>query len=228
MKLPIDRYTRAVLKENILFLIPSIVFIGVLFLFLPGQISDYQELLNKKNMLENDVVRLEKKRIVIYSFNATEIKDLATTLNTLLPQKEDFFSIFQALDNISAQTGFVITSYTITPSENASGKLALTVSATGTPDAFMKFLENYQYKSGRLITMDSIQFVPSTSQSAISVNFYSKEIKVAESDNIPKIDKKLIEKIKSINADLKSSGKAKELPSELNTKYSPKSNPFEL
>ncbi len=224
MKKIINKYTIRLIKENIIYLMSGIVFILLLAFVLPGQITDYQALRKTNQKLVGEISQLERKKAIIASFDSDEIDGLVKTLNTLLPQSEDYFSIFYALDAISQQTNFLINGLTISFDSGSPEELTVDVETLGTSETFVAFLEDYIYKSGRLITMDSIEYDPTLPSTSLSLHFYSKKIEVSEVKNTPTIDNKRFELIRQINADLTDLFPLSDgVPT---TEYSPKKNPF--
>lgn len=226
MKIKIDNFTKSLLREKVLYFVSFAVFLLILIFFIPSQIADYENLSHKIDDVKIEISKLEKKDAVIRSYSVDEVNKLIEVLNRLVPQSEDYFSIFQTLDKLSADTGFKIVSYSIGLSEGNSGKISLSIGSEGTPDSLLNFLERYQYEGGRLITMDSIKFQPNTSLSRLAVNLYSKDIKVRGSQTIPKIDQKIIDEVRKISDKI---GNVGTLNNDLkvSTDYATKPNPFE-
>lgn len=226
MKQLIDRYTFHLVKRNLIYFVSFFIFILLAIFILPIQIRDFLLFKEKNHTLIGEVADLERKRIVISSFDTDEIERLLLTLNTLLPQKEDYFSIFPALDNLSQLTGVVITGFTLPFSQTQqTEKLALTVGIEGAPESLVNFLENYHYRGGRLVTVDQISYSPSASQLSLVLNFHAKETKVQEVDAVPNIDKARLNLIKRINQEL---GGIFTSPTDepINPDYSVRDNPF--
>lgn len=227
MKKIIDRYTGRLIKENFIYLVSAVVFIFLTIFILPGQILDYQTITKENKGLAEEIAQLERKRAIVASFDEDEIDQLIATLNTLLPQSEDYYSIFYALGAISQQTNFVITGLSIVFDSGSPEELVVEVATAGSPEAFITFLENYTYKSGRLITMDSIDYDPVSSATSLSLHFHSKKIVTQEVKSIPVIDKSRFELTKRINADLNDILIQSDATSEA-TDYPVRKNPFGL
>ncbi|HLD26522.1 MAG TPA: hypothetical protein VJB63_01000 [Patescibacteria group bacterium] len=225
MKKIISRYTFRLIKENYIYLISLFVFILLLSLVLPGQITDYQTSKKENQQLVEEIAQLEKKKVIIASFDSDEIDQLIKTLNTILPQTEDYFSIFYALDVFSQQTNFTITGLGISFDAHSSEELTVDVQTAGSSEAFITFLENYIYKSGRLITLDSITYEPSTPATSLSLHFYSKKIEASEVKKPPVIEKNRFELVRRIHADLNDLFPPFD-DSAPSTEYTAKQNPF--
>lgn len=227
MKRIMSKYTLRLIKENILYLVSALVFILLLALVLPGQIDDYQKSKETNQQLLEEISQLEKKKALVASFDSDEIDQLVKTLNTILPQSEDYFSIFYALDAFSQQTNFIITGVSISFDNNSPEELTVDVQTAGASEAFITFLENYIYKSGRLITMDSITYEPNVPSTSLSLHFYSKKIEASEVKQVPVIDKSRFELVRRMNADLNDLFTPLDISSSP-TDYTTRENPFSI
>lgn len=229
MKHIVDTYTLRLAKENILFIVVFIFFLMVIIFFIPFQIRNYYNYQEKIKLLEQDINQLARKKSIIFSINPKESNSLVQTLNSLIPPSEDYFSIFSTLENISSKTGFRIVSYSIKISQKPKDKIVVKVNGEGTPDSFLKFLESYQYKGSRLITMDNIEFSPGNFKTSLALNFYTKEMKNLQSVTNLMLDKRTREKIKKINQETEFTSQISSLEGELGElEYPTKQNPFAL
>lgn len=231
MRKLIDFYTFQLVKQNFIYFLSFVVLILLAVFVLPPQIKDFTSFKEKNKTLTQEVADLERKRAIVASVDTDEIEDLIVTLNTLLPQREDYFSIFSVLENLSQLTDFRITGFSL--SLNASGqsadvanKLALQVTTDGSPEAFSTFLESYQYKGGRLITMESVNYSPETLQTSLTLNFYSQKIEVKDVEEPLRIDKSRLELIKKINDELNTILPESSDEEPIDTNYPTSENPF--
>lgn len=206
MELKIDPYTLQLVKENRPYIVSLVIFLILLALIIPLQAKDYFGYQDKIDKLNKEITELERKKTIIYSFAPDEADQLIETLNILLPVSEDYFSISTALQRLSNQTGFKIVSYAINFQEKRKDKVAIVIEGEGTPDALLNFLENYQYKGGRLITMNEISFSPSTSKTSLTLNFYAKDVKIKTRQTTPKIDKEMVDLVTKISQAITSGG----------------------
>ncbi len=157
----IDRYTLALIKENFPFLLLLIVSVFILFFIKNYYFQTYRKNLTKLKEVKFEVERLEnsKNKIENLNFNQDKIDKYFQIINILLPNKENIFTIISALENLSSSTGFYISNYSLTPSlEKKSGEVEVVVNGFGNKESFMKLLENYNFSSGRLITMDKLNY----------------------------------------------------------------------
>ncbi len=145
-------------------------------------------------------------------------------LLSIIPNKEDYFTIILALEKLSLDTGFIIDKYTILLNETTSNKLALSVEGTGDPAAFLKFLQQYQYEGGRLITNEKMEFsTANVGQTKLSLNFYNKPLQQTE-QKIDPIKPQDINVIKEIQE--KVAIQYTDTAAEEDLNYETKVNPF--
>jgi len=225
----LDDYTLHLIKENFLFISILVFFLIVTIFFIPVQVKNYYDYQSKIKLLEQDINQLARKKVVVSSIDPQESENLIQVLNTLIPMGEDYFSMLSTLENISAKTGFRIVSYSIKISEKPQDKIVIKVSGEGASDSFLKFLESYQYKGGRLITMDNIQFSPGNFKSTLELNFYTKDIKnLSQVENLV-VDKQIRDKIKKIGEEIQSTPSVSTTEGEFKEiEYVTKENPFTL
>lgn len=223
----IDPYTLRLIRENLFYFFSLIISILVLVYVFNYQIRDFFSYQKKISDINQELTELQTKREIVYSYKPEELDVLIKTINALLPQQEDYFSIMSAIENISSRTGFRVLSYAVRFSQASRDKVTLEVEGYGTPDALIQFLQNYQYQGGRLITMDEIEFAPQSQKTSFTLNFYAKEAKISSSGPL-KIDKKIIDLVKKISGELSLSTTASTLEGQIEEIYSPKQNPFGL
>lgn len=209
---------------------PGLIAIGVVMLLFGLIIFTYRlniEDNDKLMLLEREVADLDRKATILKS-NQSLAKEQLTAYNQvlaqLIPEKEDYFSIIYALEELSAKTGFTITGYTINLSNSTKEKYSVTVQGNGDANSFLQFLKTYQFAGGRLVTNEKIEF--STDEAGkikLSLNFYNKKVPTdADTVNpITQTDLALMEQVKKKTTFVIKSG-------ELTTveEYPVKTNPF--
>ena len=178
-KLKIDPFVFRLIKENGAYLTvigTAAILILVAFILFAVKIVDYQ---TQIAAIETEAAELTKKRDIIrYSDILAEggidVQRMSTLLSLLTPNQEDYFSILSALDRLSADTGFIVKSYTINLSTKDPKKLSLQIVGSGDTQAFLSFLKSYNFGGGRLMTMDKINFESAGAEEIkLSVNFYT-------------------------------------------------------
>lgn len=159
----IDKYTLALIRENLPFLLLLAVNFLILIFLKNYYFQNYKKNLTRLAELETEVNRLikAKQKFANLKFPKEKLDLYFTAVNNLVPEKENAFSIISALENLSSSTRFYITSYSINFPKLQEAKVntvEVVVSGSGDPEAFSKLLEEYNFTSGRLITMDKLNF----------------------------------------------------------------------
>ena len=208
---------------NLILIIFLIVFFNRQFNFLNQQ----------KDTIANEIKKLnEKKDLILFSENLKtknlDIDKLNKIFFLLLPNSQDYFSIILALESISKKTNFVVTSYSLNPKESSSNRLSISITGFGDRNAFLNFVENYNFISNRLITIDKLEFSESNlnPDKKISLNFYidNKNKKEGFFYKLDKKDLELINKILSkinLEEDIESNNQ-----DSISLEYEKKTNPF--
>lgn len=160
------------------------------------------------------------------SLTEDQIKEYNKLLASLIPETEDFFSIIYALEEISNASQFIITNYEINISKTTREKLTITAEGRGDSEAFLNFLQEYQFAGGRLVTSDRIQYGGAGSGSTkITLNFYSKRFSFNETVQVPQLSKEEIQKLEDIKQKVKFQFSSTDYQTT-NTDYATKKDPF--
>ena len=114
-----------------------------------------------------DIVKKNKDLI------ETNVDEYNAALEKLIPDDESYFLVISALEQLEQQTGITIKEYNIDLAATTQEKLSLTVNTQGDISSIDRFLQNYKFISGRLITNESLIISPQQLESvAFSLNFY--------------------------------------------------------
>lgn len=229
MKIDIKPFTKFLLRQNLPYII-VIFLLVILTLILPSVIlGEFTKNQNKLNRLNKEVNNLKLRVTVLQSTldqTQIDIEGDVQLLNQLIPDIENYFSIITALEQISGSTGFNIASFNV-PFKATGEVLTINIVGEGDQNAFIKFLQNYNFASGRLITIDKIELGKSSGSFNLNLNFYNRSVK-SISDR--KVDAKLLKTMEElmsiknkVNFVVKDQGKIEE---ELNVNYDRKANPF--
>jgi len=206
MKIKIDRYLMRLAKDNFGYLILWIL-IFIMFVY---SISFFRQK-NDQNIFTIDTIQNQnvtyKKRIDLINQQQTflaegiDLDKVNLSMTRLMPEKEDMFNIVNALNQLSSSTQFQINSYAVNSIDPKSKSVSITVSGEGDRDSFLKFLQNYNLGSGRLITIDKVDYSETSAYSVkLKLNFYTSQTStksVGSVVNFTEQDKKLIRKIES-------------------------------
>lgn len=223
-----DLFIFRLIRENAAYLFGFAILTVALFFSIGFFSVQYGELQNKISQSSQELSTLKDKINFIRYRNelvtaGVDIDSMNQLFNELVPESEDFFSIALALEKLSVQTNFIITSYTLNIKESTHEKLSLTIRGQGDADSFLEFLKNYNFAGARLITIDKISFNrQSLTGTELLANFYSKKTKLDQSIQSKPLtpqDKEIIDSIRSkVIVDFKQTS--------VETDYSTKSNPF--
>lgn len=179
-KTKVNPYLKYLFKENLGYigvLVGLIIATVLLAGLLAGKLSENQASIEK---LEKEADELQDKQNLIIATTSQSTNTLnedIKIMQRLIPDIEDYFSILYTLDQLSQKTGFIINSYTISVGKSSSNKLQVVVSGVGSPDSFLKFLQEYNLGGGRLITTEKIELNTEDSKSfKLNLTFYNKKV----------------------------------------------------
>lgn len=225
----IPPYLIGLLKENILYIGLNAGMIVLIGFFLLANSKTSLERGTQINSLSKEVRNLER-RITLFNQASLSNEDLDSNikmLTALVPNSEDYFSIIYALETLSQKTGFIITSYTIKLGVSTKNRLRLSITGTGDKNAFLKFLNDYNFGGGRLMTSDKIELTPQISgQIKIDVTFYTKDTSTAKSLATPHISGSFINQLSLIREKVKFDLKTSTSEGTFDLNYPRKTNPF--
>ncbi len=216
-----DELTTKFKTYTVLFVIPVVLLLSVFSLrqYFTAQ-EDYNQLEQEVAVLKGTVDTFNQNKKVV----SNEIDKHNQLLLSIIPEKEDYFSIIVALEKLSQQTGFLITQYTIDILNTNSEKLSLSVEGQGDTETFLKFLQQYQYDGGRLITNEKMEFGNNNSGSTkLTLNFYHKSLGGGE-EKVESITKNEVDFIENIASKVNLSYAQPE--DESGIEYETKTNPF--
>jgi hypothetical protein len=223
-----DRYTLQLFKKNSNYIFATI-FLILLNLYIFGfQFSNYYV---QKGEIDNKIENLEKitsQRQIISKYDKKDVDKLYQVISLLVPNKEDYFSIISALENLSSRTGMEILSYSVNFGSSTSEKLVLKIEAKGDILSFKKFLEEYRFKGGRLITMDKIEYTNKDFRSTLDLNFYTRKVDLKVDEDVKAIDPATLTLFKEISNTLLRDNQEIENQYSLDDEYETKPNPFKM
>ncbi len=188
MKLKLNPFILYLLRANLAYLIILMILIATTITVPTYLVGKYFENRAKIAELEEKNIQTQIKQSVLAASQNADIRFIdedLKILKSLIPDTENYFTIVYALEELSRQTNFVITSYTINLAGSSSEKTSLSVTGIGDQESFLKFLKNYNFSGGRLITAEKIEFNRDEfGGSTIALNFYSKRGSAQEDQNV--------------------------------------------
>ncbi len=108
---------------------------------------------------------------------ANEVEGYNTLLLRLIPEVEDYFSIIASLERLSLYTGLDVSRYSIDLPEQGKDKYTLSIVGTVPQSILPLFLANYQYGTGRLVTIESMTLSDSKENNInLVLSFYSQAV----------------------------------------------------
>jgi hypothetical protein len=157
----------------------------------------------------------------------SEVDRYNQILDQLVPNKEDYFSILYSLENLSNDTGFNITRYSLNLAQSEKNTITIGVEGNGDTDSFLKFLNDYPFKGGRLITSDRVDIQTNGKDSGatttLTLHFYTSEIASNDTAVGKTLTQQDLDFIKTIAS--KTSFKVKQSNNQI-VEYPVKDNPF--
>ncbi len=228
MKLKIKPYFLRLLKENTPYLIGLITILVLLLFLIIINLPKITENQNQIEKLSQEVNELKRKLNFINSLtiNTKQLEEDIKFINTLIPGEEDYFSIIYALEQLSLKTGFLITSYRVNIKNSGANKLQLEVSGLGDRETFMKFLKEYNFAGGRLITSDKVELAEGISnETKINLTFYNKNVS-NEKINLINQNNQFLTEIRELRNKIQFSFTQSSPEADLDYQYPRKTNPF--
>jgi len=223
-----DRYTMQLFKKNANYIFAT-VFLIFLNLYIVGfQFSSYYVQKGEIDQKAESLKKIISQRQIISKYDKKDIEKLYQVISLLVPNKEDYFSIISALENLSLRTGMEILSYAVNFGDSTAEKLVLKIEARGDILSFQKFLEEYRFKGGRLITMDKIEYTNQDFRSTLDVNFYTRKVDLTTDQDVKAIDPGTLTLFKEISNTLLQDNKDIESQYSVDDEYEAKPNPFQL
>ncbi|MFA6081720.1 MAG: hypothetical protein WC741_04945 [Patescibacteria group bacterium] len=202
MKFTIKPFLRRLLRENIFYIIGNIFIFILIIVTIKIGITNNLSYEKKISSLKIELNQLKNKVTLMNTTipSSEKLDEDLDFLNKLIPNIEDYFSIVYALEKLSQESNFIITSYTVAVGNSSAEKLKLNVLGVGDSQTFIDFLKNYNFGGGRLITSDKIQLDPNFFGTIkIDLTFYTKKVSTTKNLEIEPDDKifKELEALKS-------------------------------
>lgn len=181
---------------------------------------------DRNSKLNLELNELKDKRNLVIDLKANQLDQAIQTLNTLIPSSEDYFSIIRAIETLSSQTGFSITSYRISLSDISKQLIPIQITGTGSTTSIVNFLNGYHHSGGRLITINSLEYSPNATKIDLAINFYNYKSMKSDSSVGIRFDAKRIDKFVAIGESLTKSIGSEEKINPQDFNYPARSNPF--
>lgn len=190
-----------ILKEHAMYAIALLLFIGMLAVLSAKNIQSIVETNKKIDAIKIEIGDLQKQNDTIVRYSPEDLDALVRTINRLLPSNEDYFSIFNSLEVMGANTGVSFTSFSSPFSGTSTDGVLVSAEASGTVSSFLNFLEQYQLAGTRVATVEDITINPPASTAIFRLKFHSKAVSTNGLVNtVPAINEKMVQLLQKIEA----------------------------
>jgi len=219
-------------KNNMVYVVSYCVFVKILVYFIPAGIREYNDTSEKIESLDSEIERMALSKRNRDGYNVGLLIEISKRLDMAIPEKEDYFSIFHAIERLAMQSGVTIVQHSSPFNSTEDGTVSIDIKLMGDLKDMMRFLDNIHFKSGRFLTVDNIQYNPEDLVINCSVKFHSAQVSDAKvskaltvKSDIPTPDKNYIHSLSEevSHAPLTTSGVAGMLSSD---NYAPRVDPF--
>lgn len=229
MKTKIKPFIKRLLKDNIYYIIANVFIFILIIIAIKTGFTEMANYKRKITALEAENVELMNKVTLMNSAvpPSEKLDEDVKFLNTLIPDVEDYFSVIYALEQLSKNTNFVITSYSVNVKASTTDKLRINVTGVGDSQSLIHFLKDYNFSGGRLITSDKVQLDPNFSGSIIiNLTFYNKKTTAANKLEMS-VKSSTYKELEDLKNKVNFSFDSNEVASESSAlDYPKKSNPF--
>lgn len=210
MKIFTNIHTKLIFKRYfiILFIINSILLILIFLIFF---LIRKQEISNKISSLKSENYQLAEKLKILEELDNVNINDVENYLNNVIPNQDNIFTIISSLNELSKNSGIIISNYEIKNTNVNSDKIKIKINFI-TNDV-LKFLEEYQKKSKRLIIITDVEIKPDQEKHTLVLNFLNYQFGTKIDFNLGTRDIKTIKQIynKIIDENISVNKKSEEL-----------------
>ncbi len=227
MKLKIKPYLLRLLKENAVYIFSLFFLLVLITIIVKTSLDKITSSNSKIKTLNREINSLQSKATFFQeTLPPTEkLDEDVKLLNKLIPNIEDYFSIIYSLETLAQKTGFIITGYSVNIGKSTPNKLKLTITGVGDTNSFMKFLDQYNFEGGRLITSDKIELNPLlTGSIKIDLTFYNKSTSTGTGEITQ--NKKIFQELEAIKQKVNFEFSESSGEGEFDFDYPRKSNPF--
>lgn len=155
---------------------------------------------NKSKRLQSELsyYNLAKKLVT------EDVEEYNSLLRRLIPEREDYFAIIASLESLSIYTGIDVSRYSIELPPQGSSKYSLSILGTIPVELLPVFLENYQYGTGRLVTVESMSYRDAAENNVrIQLNMYNRDVETSNVTRVGSLTEEDMELIRDIQVKIK-------------------------
>lgn len=189
------------LKENALYAVALVLFGVILAVVATQQVAAIVQTNQKITKIQKEIADLNKQNETIVKYSIDDLDKLSAKLNQLLPNDEDYFSIFNSLEKMGATTGVLFTSFSSPFSGATPDGVLVVAEASGSVSSFLGFLDQYQLAGTRVATIENVSINPPASTAVFQLKFHSKPISLkGTGTTVPALDEKMVQLLQQLEA----------------------------
>ena len=136
-----------------------------------------------------------------------KVENFNNILLQLIPEQEDYFLLIASIERFSQRTGLKVDTYSVDVPEEGSDKFTMTIAGSFAPSQLNRFLDNYQYGTGRLVTIENMTLNESNTKDRgqiddvrMTINFYSRKVSTSNLIRVGSLSQKDIDIMDEIAA----------------------------
>lgn len=186
----------AFIRYHAIYFVALFVFIVIGIFFIPNSFSQLLLLQSEVAKTEKEVSMLQREISLLNQYRPYIEDGILDDLNRAIPIKEDYFSAISAANQFANRSGVALLSHTSPFKTKTKALTKLTIILRGGFEDLPKILSQYSFKSGRLMTIDSISVKPVEQQISIDVTFHVAK-PASPKAQIQGLDTKFIEKMRA-------------------------------
>lgn len=139
-----------------------------------------------------------------------QVENYNNLLLQLIPEQEDYFLLIASIERFSQRTGLKVDTYSVDVPKDGSEKFTMTINGSFAPNQFKRFMANYQFGTGRLVTIENMTLNQSqipgkvpTDDIRITMNFYSRKVSTSNLIRVGSLSQKDIDLMATIAQKMK-------------------------
>lgn len=191
-------YNKKVYPTLLILVVDLLLIVGLIYFGLQLR-TKYTDLITSEDDVQSmkATITLIRNNQSIFNGRIDEYNEL---LEELIPNNESYFSVITTLEQLAARTGVVINAYSVNLDSTTEEKLTLSVTIEGDATSLQRFIQEYKYGGGRLLTTDGLNITPDELESmVVSLNFYHNEFRdtVSSTSRVAASDLELLDTIRT-------------------------------
>jgi Tfp pilus assembly protein PilO len=138
-----------------------------------------------------------------------KVEGYNTLLLQLIPEQEDYFLLIASIERFSQRTGLKVDTYSVDVPKEGSDKFTMTITGSFAPNQLQRFLDNYQFGTGRLVTIENMSLTQNPNATIqpldvrMTINLYSRKVSTSNLIRVGSLSQKDIDLMESISEKMK-------------------------